>query len=127
MRLTILVVEDHPAVRHAIRSWLASSCPDCTVLEAASGEEALERCAEHRPDLVLMDINLPGTSGIETTRQIRSTPGAPPVVIVSLYDTEAHRRDATAAGAAAFVAKDRMGYELLPVLKRLFAPLEKAR
>ncbi len=115
---TVLIVEDHPAVRTSLTAWLSRALPGCRFLAAASGEEALTLLDE-APTLVLMDINLPGMSGIETTRRLRAVLPQIPVVVVSVHDTEAHRRDAAAAGAVAFVAKDRMGFELLPVLKRL--------
>ncbi len=125
MRPTLLIVEDNPAVRRALRAWLASALPEYELAEAESGEEALERVAERAPSLVLMDINLPGMNGIEATRRLRETAPATPVVIVTLHDTEPYRREAAAAGAAAFIAKDRMGFDLLPLLRRLL-PLAPA-
>lgn len=119
MDATILIVEDHPAVRTSLRAWLSRVLPACDFAEAATGEDALAHIAQHQPSLVLMDINLPGMSGIEVMRRIASTAPGVPVVIVSMHDTEAHRRDAAAAGAVAFVAKERMGFELLPLLQRL--------
>jgi len=124
---TILIVDDHPAVRRSLRSWLVKALPTYEFSEAVNGEEALARLGEQRPALVLMDINLPGMSGIEATRRITATAPGVPVVIVSMHDTEAYRQDAAAAGAAAFVAKERMGFELLPLLQRLLPPTAPLR
>lgn len=124
---TILIVEDHPAVRTSLRSWLARALAGYEFAEAASGEEALALLGQQRPALVLMDINLPGMSGIETTRRLTAAVPGVPVVVVSMYDTEAHRHDAAAAGAAGFVAKERMGFELLPLLQRLLSPTAPLR
>lgn len=116
---SILIVEDHPAVRHSLRSWLSSVLPQHEFLEACSGEEALDRVAERLPSVVLMDIGLPGMSGIEATRRIRSLAPGVKIVVVSMHDSDAHRNDAEAAGASAYVAKGRMGYELLPALAKI--------
>ncbi len=72
MPATILVVDDHEAVRWGLREWLEMAFPGCRVIEANSGEEAIVLTINESPRVVLMDINLPGMNGIEATR--RSTP-----------------------------------------------------
>ncbi len=117
--LSVLVVEDHDAVRRSLCELLQSGFPGITCLEASSGEEAVDMASAADPMVVLMDIGLPGISGIEATRRIRARSPATRVVIVSIFDTAAHRADAAAAGAVGYVPKIELGHALLPVLARL--------
>ena len=115
--VSVLIVDDHDGVRAALRDWIAASCAGVKLQVARDGEEAL-RLLERTPfDLVLMDIGLPGISGIEATRMLRRRSPATAVVVISVHDGEAQRAAATAAGAVAFVAKRRMHEELTSVLR----------
>ncbi len=73
MATTILIVEDHEAVRKALRDWLEEVFPQYGVIDAASGEEAMALLRVESPRLVGMDLGLPGMTGIEATRQIKVT------------------------------------------------------
>ena len=68
---TVLIVDDSRVARMMTRAAVENSCPGCAVLEAASGEEALEIAAMSAPDFVLMDVNMPGMGGLETSRLFR--------------------------------------------------------
>ena len=115
--VSLLIVDDHDGVRAALRDWIAASSAGVKMHEARDGEEAL-RLLEHTPfDLVLMDIGLPGMSGIEATRALRRRWPATLVVVISVHDGEAQRAAAAATGAVAFVAKRRMHDELASILK----------
>jgi DNA-binding NarL/FixJ family response regulator len=114
----VLVVDDHEVVRQSLCELVQSSFPEASCLEASNGEEAVELAAAHRPPLVLMDISLPGISGIEATRRVKAVSPASRVVVVSIFDTAAHRADAAAAGACGYVAKIDLGRELVPVIRR---------
>jgi DNA-binding NarL/FixJ family response regulator len=118
---TILIVEDHDALRDSLRNWLTSIFQDCTFLQARTGEEALELCRTHPPEIVLMDIMLPEMSGIDTTRRIKGAVPDAQVVVLSIYEDSAYRTDAVAAGAVAYIAKRKMGTELVPVLTKLLS------
>jgi two-component system invasion response regulator UvrY len=119
MPTTILIVEDHDAVRGSLREWLETMFPQCHVVEAASGEEALILAQANMPQLVIMDIGLPQMSGIEATRRIKvQVPGAR-VVMLTIHEDDAYRTDAEAAGASAFVPKRRMQTKLIPTLMAL--------
>ena len=118
---SMLVVEEHEEVRAALRAWLLGSYPELKVREARSMAEALERAGEARPDLVLMNIELPGPNGIEATRQLRRRDPQCAVVIMSFHDSEALRVAAMAAGASAFVSKRELPGALLPILSELRA------
>lgn len=67
---TLLVVEDHGALQAALCDWLGTSFPNCETIAVASGEEALALCETTMPVVTLMDVDLPGINGIETTRQL---------------------------------------------------------
>lgn len=117
--LKVLIVEDHAAVRESLRECVQSSFPDALFLEADSGEDALKLAAEKWPQIVLMDISLPGMDGIETTRGIRARVPGSYVVMVSIHEDDAHRVAATKAGAAAFVAKRNLPGNLMQLLERV--------
>jgi DNA-binding NarL/FixJ family response regulator len=121
MPATMLVVEDHDTVRQSLRFWLEVEFPHCRVLEAASGEEAIRLVQIESPELVVMDIKLPGMSGIEATRQIKATLPSTQVVILTMYANDAFVADATAAGASAYVLKEAMHTELVPTLAAFFS------
>jgi DNA-binding NarL/FixJ family response regulator len=117
----LLIVDDHVQVRTGLRELLIVSFPNCRVLEAGNGEDAFDLVCAEQPDIVLMDIQLPGINGIEATRRIKAAHPLVQVVIVSIHDSTEYRRDAQAAGAAAYVFKNRLHTELVPALKALWA------
>ena len=121
MSNNILIVEDHEGVRHSLREWLELSFPHYQLLEAASGEEAVSVAQASCPCLVIMDIGLPGINGIEATQGIKAALPDTQVVMLTIYDDEAHRADAAAAGASAYVRKRKVQTELLPVVTRLLS------
>lgn len=98
----ILIVDDEPQIRRVLKTTL--SAQGYEVFEARSGEEALLAIREHRFDLVLLDINMPGIGGIETCRQIRSGSDAA-IIMLTVRDTEADKVTALDAGADDFVTK----------------------
>ena len=121
MPVTILIVEDHEAVRRSLRDWLEVEYPQCRVIEASSGEEAIALIPVESPRLVVMDISLPGMSGIEATRQIKAVLPSSQVVMLTIYEADTYRADAAAAGASAYVPKRAMQTELIPILAALLA------
>jgi DNA-binding NarL/FixJ family response regulator len=121
MSMTILIVEDHDDVRRAMRDWLEVEFPRCRVIEAASGEEAIVMARIESPRLVVMEIRLPGMNGIETTRQIKAALPCVQIVMLTVHTSDIYRADARAAGASAYVTKQRMHSELVPTLTALLA------
>jgi DNA-binding NarL/FixJ family response regulator len=110
----VLIVDDQPPFR-AVAGTLVSLLPGWHVIgEAASGEEAVVAVGHSRPDVVLMDINLPGISGIEATRQIVASHPSVRVVLLSTYRADDLPADALACGAAAYVRKE----DLTPTVLR---------
>lgn len=117
----IMIVEDHQGVRQSLREWLELSFPRYSLLEATSGEEAVAKAQATSPCLVIMDIGLPGMSGIEAAQDIKAAAPTTRVVMLTMFDDKAHRADAAAAGVSAYVPKRKVQTELLPVLTRLLA------
>ena len=127
MPMTILIVEDHEAVRRSLQDWLEVEYPQCRVIEASSGEEAMALVPIESPRLVLMGIGLPGMSGIEATRQIKAVLPSTQVVMLTIHEGESYRAEATAAGASAYVPKRAMQTELMPTLAALRSSRELSR
>jgi DNA-binding NarL/FixJ family response regulator len=120
-RPIILVVDDHEAVRGSLQRWLEMEFPHCSVVSATSGEEALTVVQARPPRVVVMDITLPGMSGIEATRRIKGSSPSTRIAILSIHESENHRAHAHAAGADAYVPKRTMRRELLRVVAGLLA------
>jgi DNA-binding NarL/FixJ family response regulator len=101
----VVVADDHPVVREGLRAMLEAE-PDLDVVgEAGSGEEAVRLAAEHRPDVVLMDLRMPGTDGVTATGRITAA-GHARVLVVTTYDTDADILRAVEAGATGYLLKD---------------------
>jgi two-component system, OmpR family, KDP operon response regulator KdpE len=115
----ILVVDDEPQIRRVLRSTL--SFRGYTIIEASTGEEALELASKHKPDLILLDVNLPGMSGIETCREIRRSTDVP-IIMLTVRSAERDKVVALDAGADDYVTKP-FGIEEL--LARIRASLRR--
>lgn len=110
----VVIVDDQPAFRSAARSVVAMVRRWQVVGEADSGEEGVAQVAAMRPDVVLMDINLPGINGIEATRRILAHDPDVSVVLLSTYAADDLPDDARSCGATGYVRKD----DLTPALLR---------
>lgn len=102
----VLIVDDHPLARKAVRSLLAEDASFLIVGEAFDGQEAYARCLELQPDLVLMDIHMPGMSGLEATRQIKQAFPNIKVVILSVSDDVGDLFTAIQFGAQGYLLKN---------------------
>ena len=113
MSKRILVVEDHEDNRQILRDLLSSVGYE--MLEAADGEQGLAAAAAERPDLILMDIQLPVMDGYEATRRIKADPGlrSIPIIVVTSYALSGDEDKARAAGCDAYVAKPYSPRQLL--------------
>jgi DNA-binding NarL/FixJ family response regulator len=117
MPFAIILVDDHKLVRDGVRTILERGEEFRVVGEAENGADAVQLCRKSPPDLVLMDIGLPGMNGIEaTTELLRHCPGVK-VVILSMYDDENSVVSAIRSGARAFVLKKASSDELLEALR----------
>ena len=123
----LLLVDDQPAVRTGLRMWLSLDPGLEVVGEARDGSEAIALTQALRPDVVLMDIEMRGMSGISATAALRSLAPQCPVVILTHYDDAAMRTRAWEVGAAAFVAKHQIEEMLLEEIMRVAIANEKQR
>lgn len=116
MSVRVLIVDDQKPFRGAART-VVTLTPDFEVVgEAESGEEAVAKAAELQPDLVLMDINLPGINGIEAVRQIKAARAETVAFLLSTYSQNDLPSDARASGAAAYIHKEEFGPDILASL-----------
>jgi two-component system, NarL family, invasion response regulator UvrY len=116
--MKILVVDDHPIVRAGLRRLLAAQT-ETEIWEAASGKEALSVFREHRPTLVMLDLNLPGIGGIEVIARLKiADPGAR-VLVFSMHNDQVHVTRALQAGAAGYVSKNAPPDEILEAIRRV--------
>lgn len=113
--LRVLIVDDQAAFRSAARLVVDLSDGFEVVGEAETGEDAVGLVAELQPDVVLMDVNLPGIDGLEATRRIVASGSAARVLVLSTYSRREYEAAACAAGAVAFVSKDDFGPDSLLV------------
>jgi DNA-binding NarL/FixJ family response regulator len=117
MPYTVLLVDDHKMMRDGIRTILERSTEFRIVGEAENGIDAVHTCRKDRPEIVLMDIGLPGMNGIEATTEIlRHCPGTK-IVILSMFDDENSVVSAIRSGARAFVLKKASSVDLLDALR----------
>jgi DNA-binding NarL/FixJ family response regulator len=114
--LTVIVVDDHPVVREGLRAILDAE-PDLDVVgEAGSGAEAVELAARLRPDVVLMDLRMPGMDGVQATGRITAA-GTAKVLVVTTYDTDSDILRAVEAGATGYLLKDTPRRELASAVR----------
>jgi DNA-binding NarL/FixJ family response regulator len=116
--IRLLLVDDQPAVRRGLRMRLALEADFLVAGEAEDGTSALALISELRPDVVLMDAQMPRMDGIIATVALRAAFPETAVVILSLHDDEATRKQAATAGATAFLSKQATDTMLVDVLRR---------
>ncbi len=117
--IRILLADDHRLVREGLKQLLAEA-PELTVVaEAASGEEVLERVPAGGIDLVILDISLPGRSGLEVLKQLRETAPGLPVLVLSMYPEEQYAVRVIRSGASGYLTKDAAPEELVEAIRRI--------
>uniref|UniRef100_A0AAU2VEI5 Response regulator transcription factor n=1 Tax=Streptomyces sp. NBC_00003 TaxID=2903608 RepID=A0AAU2VEI5_9ACTN len=117
MTIRILLADDQPLVRSGLRVIMADH-PDLEVVgEAATGSEAVRLVSDLRPDIVVMDIRMPGMDGIEATRLITDGPAMTRVLVLTTFDEDDHVYGALRAGASGFVVKDMALDDILAAIR----------
>jgi DNA-binding NarL/FixJ family response regulator len=115
--MRVLIVDDHPVTRDGLRSALSTSDEVEIVGEAKSGEEAVERVKELTPDVVFMDVRMPGMSGIQATKDIHSAKPDTKVILFTVEESRAAIADAIRAGVSGYLLKDVGAGELIQAAK----------
>ena len=105
-QITILIVDDHALVRQGVRAFLETEPAFMIVGEAANGPDAVAQAAEYAPDVVLLDLLMPGMNGVEAARQIKQVSPKTQIVILTSYHDDDHILPAIRAGAISYLLKD---------------------
>lgn len=113
MPVRVLIVDDQQPFRAAARLVVSATEGFEVVGEAESGETSIALASELRPDLVLMDVNLPGISGLEAAREITGADGSVVILLLSTYEEEVYAQRVAESGAAAYIQKSSFGPDRL--------------
>jgi DNA-binding NarL/FixJ family response regulator len=113
----VLIVDDDPLVRAGLAMMLGGAPDVRVVAEAGDGSEVLALVDRHRPDVVLMDIRMPGTDGLAATEALRARGPAPEVIMLTTFDADRHVLRALRAGAAGFLLKDTPPEEIVAAVR----------
>lgn len=115
--IRVLLVDDHPVVREGLRGMVNAEADFSVVGEAGSGDEAVVACLAHAPDVVLMDLRMPGGDGVTATGRILADRPETRVVVLTTYETDADILRAVEAGAAGYLLKDASRSELAHAIR----------
>jgi DNA-binding NarL/FixJ family response regulator len=122
MPTRILIADDHEIVREGLISLLSKSRPDWQVCaEVSSGEQAIQTSRQLQPDLVVMDITMPGMNGLEASARMRTLGMGCPVLIFTMHESERLVTDVRLSGAQGYVLKSQAGRDLVRAIDTLLA------
>lgn len=117
----VLLVDDHPMMRAGLAVTIREEGDMRVLAEAASGEEAVDLYRLHRPDVVLMDLRLPGMNGVQSIQAIRAVHPEARAIVITTYDGDEDIFRALAAGARAYLLKDTLRRELVDAIRAVHA------
>ena len=121
MSIAMVLADDHAMVRESLTRWLAST-PDIRVVASVGcAEDALTACVEHTPDIVLLDIDMPGMSVLEAARQIKVSCPETRIVILSAFYHDRYIEDALKAGASGYVTKTESVDQIVKAIREVGA------
>ena len=121
MPIRVLAADDHPVVREGVRALIANEADMEVVAEAVDGEEAIALFDSHAPDVVLMDLRMPGVNGVEATRAIVAAHPDARIVALTSYEGDADIYRALDAGARGYLLKDMLGTEVVSAVREVAA------
>jgi len=116
-----LIVDDHPFFRRSLCQLCEAEGGFVVAGEGANGEEALVLVSQLRPDVVLMDMEMPGMDGLTATRQLLAWSPCPPIILLTTYYSLDERRQAEDAGARGYLSKDTGGRTLIEAIHEVFS------
>ena len=120
-QIRVLSVDDHPLLRAGVAALLAGQSDMTLVAEASNGREAVEQYRIHRPDITLMDLQMPGLDGVEAVDRIRSEYPEARIIVLTTYSGDAQVLRALRAGARAYILKGHVHKELLETIRVVHA------
>ncbi|GLP71928.1 DNA-binding response regulator [Streptomyces sp. TUS-ST3] len=115
--ISVLIVDDHPVVRDGLRGMLESAPGFAVLGEAANGVEAIERAGDLDPDVILMDLRMPGGGGVDAIRELTRLRARAKVLVLTTYDTDSDTLPAIEAGATGYLLKDAPRDELFTAVR----------
>jgi DNA-binding NarL/FixJ family response regulator len=115
--ITVVVADDHPVVRDGVAALLSSIDDMTVVAKAATGSEAVRAAIEHRPDVVLMDIHMPDTDGVEATRQITAAIPQARILVLTMFEDDGTVIASLRAGASGYLLKGATQDEILGAIR----------
>ena len=117
--MNILIADDHANVRRGLRELLLDAFAGAHFLEAASGEEVLAQLIVSQPDVLLLDINMPGRSGFAVLKEVKHSYSTLPVIMVSVQAESQYALRCIQAGASEYINKNSASDELVPAIRKL--------
>jgi DNA-binding NarL/FixJ family response regulator len=117
-QIRVCVIDDHAVLRDGLRLLIDAEADMSVVGESDSGASAAELVRRHQPDVLVIDISMPGGSGLNAVPQVTSQPSAPRVVVLSVHEEQGYVRRVLAAGALAYVLKRSAATELIEAIRR---------
>lgn len=118
-RIRILIVDDHPVVRAGLTSMLGTQKEIEVIASASSGEEALESLEKTAADVILLDLRMPGLSGVKTIQEIRRSGPLPRIIVLTSFETDEDIYRAIQAGAQGYLLKDTSLKEMIEAIKNV--------
>ncbi|NIK79096.1 DNA-binding NarL/FixJ family response regulator [Paenibacillus castaneae] len=119
MTITLLLADDHKMVRRGLQTFLATQKDMLLIGEASNGEETLQQVAALQPDIVLMDLNMPGMNGIEATKELKLLYPLVKVIVLTSFSDQEHALPAIRAGAKGYLLKDIEPEELASAIRKV--------
>jgi two-component system invasion response regulator UvrY len=117
--MNILIADDHANVRRGLRELLVDAFSGAHFSEAANGDDVLTQLVESQPDVLLLDINMPGRSGFEVLKDVKHTYPLLPVIMVSVQAESQYALRCLRAGAAEYINKNSASEELVPAVRKI--------
>lgn len=115
--IQVMLVDDHELIRIALGKLLGEAQDINIVAEAGSGEEALDKARRIRPDVIILDVDMPGMGGVEATRRLTALPNKPKVIVISVHSQAPYPQRLLAAGALGYLPKGGRSEEVLAAVR----------